>query len=66
MFLLDRGRGRITRLSQELTGEPWWESSAGPALDAGGRLVTFSSRHAEDSSDLRADFDLFILNIKSH
>jgi Tol biopolymer transport system component len=63
VFLLDRNRGRIRRLSQELTGQPWWEPSVGPGLDAAGRLVTFSSRHAGNSGDARADFDLFVVNL---
>jgi Tol biopolymer transport system component len=63
VFLLDRNRGRIRRLSQELTGQPWWEPSVGPALDAAGRLVTFSSRHAGNTGDARADFDLFVVNL---
>lgn len=59
VFLLDREHGRMHRLSRNRDGSPWWEQSAGPAIDGAGELVAFSSRHATDAGDLRADFDLF-------
>jgi Tol biopolymer transport system component len=61
VFLLDRRTGLTSRLSQEGPGRPWWEPSAGPAMDANARVVVFSSRHATDEGDVNADFDLFIL-----
>jgi Tol biopolymer transport system component len=70
VFLLDRSAaeagalrgegGRLRRVSRECDGSPWWEQSAGPAIDGAGELVAFSSRHATDPGDLRADFDLFL------
>jgi Tol biopolymer transport system component len=65
VFLLDRQRGRMRRLSQDITGLPWWESSIGPALDGAGRLGAFSSRHAGDAGDVHADFDLFVLPLRN-
>jgi len=59
VFLLDREDGRMRRLSQNRDGSPWWVQSVGPAIDGAGELVAFSSRHATDAGDLRADFDLF-------
>jgi len=38
----------------------WMEASAGPAVDATGSIVAFSSRHPVDSDDRRDDFDLFV------
>ena len=63
VFLLDRERGRVRRLSHEVNGEPWWAPSTGPALDGAARVITFSSRQARDSGDVRADFDLFVLEL---
>jgi hypothetical protein len=55
----------MRRVSQELTGLPWWEQSRGPAIDGTGELVSFSSRHATDRNDIRADFDLFIRHLRN-
>jgi Tol biopolymer transport system component len=63
VFLLDRENGQMLRLSQEITGSPWWEPSVGPAMDARARLLVFSSRHAMNLDDIRADFDLFVRHI---
>jgi TolB protein len=60
VFLLDREHGRMRRLSRNRDRSPWWEQSAGPDIDGAGELVAFSSRHATDAGDLRADFDLFV------
>ncbi len=38
----------------------WMEPSAGPALDATGRVIAFSSRHPVDAADRGGDFDLFV------
>jgi Tol biopolymer transport system component len=61
VFLLDRHTSRIQRLSRGPGPELWWTSSVGPALDATGRVVVFSSRHPTGPEDDRADFDLFVL-----
>jgi Tol biopolymer transport system component len=58
-FLLDRASGRIVRTSEDERGG-WMEPSAGPALDATGRVVAFSSRHPVDATDRSDDFDLFV------
>ena len=42
------------------TAGPWWDKSVGPALDATGRVIAFSSLHAIDSTDVAHDFDLFV------
>ena len=59
VFLFDRQTGMMKRLSGDAS-EGWMEASGGPALDASGGIVTFSSRHAIDASDTRNDFDLFV------
>jgi Tol biopolymer transport system component len=64
VFVLDRESGRMRRYSQEVTGEPWWTPSIGPALDGAARVLAFSSRHAIDARDVRADFDLFVLHVE--
>ena len=64
VFVLDRESGRMRRYSQEVTGEPWWTPSIGPALDGAARAIAFSSRHAIDARDVRADFDLFVLHVE--
>jgi Tol biopolymer transport system component len=59
VFLLDRQTGRMTRVSEDKTGG-WMEGSGGPAIDAAGEVVAFSSRHPIDAADTKNDFDLFI------
>lgn len=59
VFLLDRRGGTMTRVSGDATGG-WMAPSAGPAVDGGGDLVVFSSRHPIDASDTKNDFDLFL------
>ena len=36
------------------------EPSVGPALDATGQVMAFSSRHPIDAADRGDDFDLFV------
>ena len=64
MFLLDRRMGRVTRLSAD-PGSEWMEASGGPAVDASGGVVAFSSRHPMNALDQRNDFDLFVLDLAS-
>jgi Tol biopolymer transport system component len=59
VFLLDRERATMTRVSGDDSGG-WMEASRGPALDASGRVVAFSSRHPTDRLDEGDDFDLFV------
>jgi len=59
VFLFDRATAIVTRISGDRTGG-WMAPSVAPALDAGGRVVTFTSRHPTDASDNRNDFDLFV------
>ena len=54
--LTDRSMRRVSR---DATRE-WMEPSEAPAIDASGRVVVFSSRHAMDAADVKNDFDLFI------
>ena len=61
VFMFDRRDGRVTRLSTD-PGSEWMEASGGPAIDASGGVVAFSSRHPMNASDKRNDFDLFVLD----
>lgn len=58
-FLFDSTSGVIVRTSEDELGG-WMEPSAGPALDATGRVIAFSSRHPVDAADRGGDFDLFV------
>lgn len=61
VYLFDRIGDAMTRVSGAEEGaEPWWEASAGPAVDGLGNLVVFSSRHPVAPADLASDYDLFI------
>jgi TolB protein len=63
VFVFDRGTGVSLRVSED-PGEGWMEPSGGPALDAAGAIVAFSSRHPTDASDKRNDFDLFVASVR--
>jgi Tol biopolymer transport system component len=64
VYVLDtRTRGMVRVSGARGAAEPWWEMSVGPALDATGEVVAFSSLHAIDSADVGHDFDLFIAAI---
>ena len=58
-FLFDSASGSIVRTSEDELGG-WMEPSVGPALDATGQVVAFSSRHPIDAADRGDDFDLFV------
>jgi Tol biopolymer transport system component len=58
-FLFDSASGVIVRTSEDELGG-WMEPSVGPALDATGQVVAFSSRHPADAADQAGDFDLFV------
>ena len=60
VFLLDRQRQVMTRLSGDETGE-WMSPSAGAAIDGAADVIVFSSRHPTEPSDLRNDYDLFVV-----
>jgi Tol biopolymer transport system component len=60
IFLADTGLRSVVRVSGSLDSDPWWEASVGPALDASGRVVAFSTRHPIDSADVGHDDDVFI------
>ena len=61
VYLFHRLAGQITRVSGPQDGSaPWWEASAGAAIDETGSVVLFSSRHPMNAADLRYDYDLFI------
>jgi Tol biopolymer transport system component len=59
VFVWDRDEDRITRVSEDSLGG-WIEPSIGPALDAHGTVVAFTSKHATDPGDVEGDFDLFV------
>jgi TolB protein len=60
VFVLDRATRRMTRVSGD-AGGGWMEPSIGPALDASGTVVAYSSRHPSDAIDTQNDFDLFVV-----
>ena len=57
IYRADTRTGEILRISG-MGGEQWWERSVGPAVDATGRVIAFSTRHAISDADSDADFDL--------
>jgi Tol biopolymer transport system component len=59
VFLFDRITGEVARVSGD-PGTGWMEPSGGPAIDAKGAIVAFSSRHPTDAGDKRNDFDLYV------
>jgi Tol biopolymer transport system component len=59
VFVLDRQTGQMTCVSTD-PAEGWMESSRGPAIDAAGRVLAFSSLHPIDARDTGHDFDLFV------
>jgi Tol biopolymer transport system component len=59
VFIFDRQLRTTSRLSSDPSAT-WMETSVGPAMDATGAVVAFSSRHPIDLSDKANDFDLFI------
>ena len=60
VYVFDTLTHGVARVSGARATSTWWEVSAGPSLDAAGRVIAFSSRHPIDSSDLKHDFDLFV------
>lgn len=62
VFLFDRQSRTMTRLSSDPL-VAWMEASGGPAIDAAGSVVAFSSRHPIDANDKANDFDLFITHL---
>jgi Tol biopolymer transport system component len=58
IFMHDRVSGTTGRVSQGRM--PWMEPSIGPAVDAAGDVIAFSSRHPVDRADDRHDYDLFV------
>ena len=59
VFVFDRLRGVITRLSKD-PESAWMEPSRFPAIDGSGSVIAFSSRRPIDDRDRRDDFDLFV------
>jgi hypothetical protein len=41
----------------------WWESSHGAAIDAGGHVIAFSSRHPTSATDTKHDDDAFVVRL---
>ena len=60
VYRFDTRSQSIQSVSGRAGRESWWVASAGPALDATGRIVAFSSRHPIDALDLDHDDDLFV------
>ena len=58
IFRRDRQSGVTERISRGR--DPWMEPSLGPAVDRGGGVVAFASRHPVDENDDRHDYDLFV------
>jgi hypothetical protein len=63
VLVFDRRARLMTRVSGGPAGG-WLEPSVGPALDAAGEIIAFSSRHPIDPADVKNDFDLFIRSIR--
>jgi Tol biopolymer transport system component len=59
VFVFDRRTSTVTRASGDERGA-WTEASTGPAIDAAGRVLAFSSLHPIDEADLHHDYDLFV------
>lgn len=57
IYRADTSTGEILRISG-MGGEQWWERSVGPAVDATGRVIAFSTRHAISDADSDVDYDL--------
>ena len=60
VYIFDTLTHAVTRVSGAGASSPWWEVSTGPALDAAGHVLAFSSRHPIDPGDVTHDFDLFV------
>jgi Tol biopolymer transport system component len=61
VYRIDTVTGAVDRVSGgEAANEPWWRASAGPAIDASGRVIAFSSRQPLDDADLDDDDDLYV------
>jgi Tol biopolymer transport system component len=60
VFLFDRQSREMTRVSGDENGE-WMAPSAGAAMNGAADVIVFSSRHPTEPSDLRNDYDLFVL-----
>jgi Tol biopolymer transport system component len=60
VFVFDRDTGLVRRLSGDGPAG-WMEPSYGPAVDAHGTMVAFSSRHPVDTLDTANDLDVFVL-----
>lgn len=61
VYRADAETGRIERISGGgATQAPWWNTSTGPAIDATGRVVAFSSREPIHAADLEHDDDLYV------
>jgi Tol biopolymer transport system component len=63
VFVFDRVTGVVESISGGGRGR-WMEESVAPAIDAGGRVIAFSSRHPIDAQDVGNDFDLFVRTVK--
>ena len=63
VFIFDRLSGQISPVSLSRQG-PWMEESAAPAIDAGGTVVAFTSRHPISRLDVLNDFDLFVRGLE--
>lgn len=62
VFVFDRATGTVSRVSGDPEGV-WMEPSGGPAIDARGSVIAFSSRHPTDVADKRNDFDLYVTTL---
>jgi Tol biopolymer transport system component len=61
VYRADTVTGRIERISGGAAAQaPWWNTSTGPAIDATGRVVAFSSREPIHAADLEHDDDLYV------
>ena len=60
VYRVDTVTGAAARVSGAGAHEPWWNASAGAAIDGSGRVVAFSSREPTADADLDHDDDLYV------
>jgi Tol biopolymer transport system component len=64
VYAFEVATGLTTRLSTGACDDDvWWESSQGPAIDGGGHVVAFSSRHPTSPTDTSHDDDAFVVRL---
>ena len=60
IYRVDTTSHQVARVSGRTGQKHWWEASHGPAIDASGHAIAFSSRHPINATDIGDDDDLFV------